>query len=43
MRQMREAIGTGTLQSLADTLRAEWEASDWTEDEMPQPAIPLVP
>jgi queuine tRNA-ribosyltransferase len=43
MRQMREAIGTGTLQSLADILRAGWEASDWTEDEMPQPAIPLAP
>lgn len=43
MRQIRAAIVEGRLDELATTLRASWAAEDWTEDEMPQPAIPPVP
>jgi queuine tRNA-ribosyltransferase len=43
MRQIRQAILEGRLETLATQLRAEWAAEDWTEDEMPQPVIPSVP
>ncbi|WP_291365757.1 tRNA guanosine(34) transglycosylase Tgt [Acetobacter sp. UBA5411] len=42
MRGIRAAIVDGTLSAHAEHLRAEWQAGDWSEDEVPQPLIPPV-
>ncbi|AQS88762.1 queuine tRNA-ribosyltransferase [Neoasaia chiangmaiensis NBRC 101099] len=43
MRTIRAAIVASNLPAVAAGLRADWAAGDWTENEMPQPAIPPVP
>ena len=43
MRQIRNAILTQELSSLAQKLHTQWQSEDWTEDEMPQPIFPALP
>lgn len=43
MRQIRNAILTQELSSLAQKLHTQWQSEDWTEDEMPQPIFSALP